>query len=466
MRRTVNGILVGLGACATLSSGGCCLASSAPTPPPAVPSPNLAPPEPAPPGCPTIELAILGTWSREGFVEEYRAGGVYVLNGHEGTVRWLGEGRVFLDVPPDFHEEYTLALADRDLLLAADRGGVGTVYQRTSTPPTADASCWDVRDEIVGRWVGGQFRELYEPDGTYRVNDREEAANSPCSWCSGPRAAARARSCAPSRGSSCPTRGSSARRPRRHPACPRATATSPWSSRATRSTPTSRCATTSPSASSCGSTDEAEVAARIDEVAAMLGLDPAARPLPKEMSGGQRQRVAMGRAIARRPSLFLFDEPLSNLDAALRAQVRVEIKRLHAAARRHDALRHPRPGRGHDPRRPARRAQRAGASSSRARPSRSTAAPARRFVAGFLGSPAMNFLPAVATRRARHCRRPRRVPRPRASIARCPTRRRAGRAAARRAPPKATGALSLRVEVVEAMGFEAYAHGQTGDGAR
>jgi hypothetical protein len=171
MRRTVNGILVGLGACATLSSGGCCLASSAPTPPPAVPSPNLAPPEPAPPGCPTIELAILGTWSREGFVEEYRAGGVYVLNGHEGTVRWLGEGRVFLDVPPDFHEEYTLALADRDLLLAADRGGVGTVYQRTSTPPTADASCWDVRDEIVGRWVGGQFRELYEPDGTYRVNE-------------------------------------------------------------------------------------------------------------------------------------------------------------------------------------------------------------------------------------------------------------------------------------------------------
>lgn len=172
MRCRSNGTIVGLGVCATLSIGGCCLASSGPpTPPPAVPSPNPSPTSPLPASCPTIELAILGTWSREGFVEEYRPGGVYVLNGHEGTVRWLGEGRVFLDVPPDFHEEYTLALADRDVLLAADRGGAGTVYQRTSPPPPAEPGCWDVRDEIVGRWVGGQFREVYEPDGTYRVNE-------------------------------------------------------------------------------------------------------------------------------------------------------------------------------------------------------------------------------------------------------------------------------------------------------
>ena len=61
----------------------------------------------------------------------------------------------------------------------------------------------------------------------------------------------------------------------------------------------------------------------VDEVSKMLAIGHLLDRLPKEMSGGQRQRVAMGRAIARRPSVFLFDEPLSNLDAALRAQVRV-----------------------------------------------------------------------------------------------------------------------------------------------
>ncbi len=61
----------------------------------------------------------------------------------------------------------------------------------------------------------------------------------------------------------------------------------------------------------------------------MLGLETLLDRLPKQLSGGQRQRVAMGRAIARRPMMFLFDEPLSNLDAALRAEVRVDIRRLH-----------------------------------------------------------------------------------------------------------------------------------------
>src|SRR5271166_3292027 len=65
----------------------------------------------------------------------------------------------------------------------------------------------------------------------------------------------------------------------------------------------------------------------------MLGLDALLERLPKQLSGGQRQRVAMGRAIVRRPTLFLFDEPLSNLDAALRAEVRVEIRRLHERLR-------------------------------------------------------------------------------------------------------------------------------------
>jgi sn-glycerol 3-phosphate transport system ATP-binding protein/multiple sugar transport system ATP-binding protein len=73
----------------------------------------------------------------------------------------------------------------------------------------------------------------------------------------------------------------------------------------------------------------ADIASRIREASAMLGLDGLLDRLPKQLSGGQRQRVAMGRAIVRRANIFLFDEPLSNLDAALRAEVRVEIRRLH-----------------------------------------------------------------------------------------------------------------------------------------
>ena len=76
-------------------------------------------------------------------------------------------------------------------------------------------------------------------------------------------------------------------------------------------------------------TEPREIDARIRDASAMLGLDALLDRLPKQLSGGQRQRVAMGRAIVRRPSIFLFDEPLSNLDAALRAEVRVDIRRQH-----------------------------------------------------------------------------------------------------------------------------------------
>ena len=75
--------------------------------------------------------------------------------------------------------------------------------------------------------------------------------------------------------------------------------------------------------------DKSEIRSRVDEAAAMLDISPLLDRKPSQLSGGQRQRVAMGRAIVRRPKVFLFDEPLSNLDAKLRGQVRAEIKKLH-----------------------------------------------------------------------------------------------------------------------------------------
>ena len=77
-------------------------------------------------------------------------------------------------------------------------------------------------------------------------------------------------------------------------------------------------------------TPKVEVRRRVSEVASLLGLDAYLGRRPKELSGGQRQRVALGRALMRRPSVFLMDEPLSNLDANLREQMRIELARLHA----------------------------------------------------------------------------------------------------------------------------------------
>ena len=87
---------------------------------------------------------------------------------------------------------------------------------------------------------------------------------------------------------------------------------------------------------------------KVDRAAEILGLEPLLDRYPRQLSGGQRQRVAMGRAIVRDPQVFLFDEPLSNLDAKLRVQMRAEIKELHQRLKHHHRLRHARPDRGHD----------------------------------------------------------------------------------------------------------------------
>src|SRR5260370_11440692 len=140
---------------------------------------------------------------------------------------------------------------------------------------------------------------------------------------------------------------------------------------------------------------KAEVESRVTRAADILGLGPLLARYPRQLSGGQRQRVAMGRAIVRDPQVFLFDEPLSNLDAKLRVQMRTEIKELHQRLKTttiyvthdqieamtmadkivvmHDGL-----------------VEQIGA------PLELYDHPANTFVAGFIGSPAMNMIPGTA----------------------------------------------------------------------
>ncbi len=140
-------------------------------------------------------------------------------------------------------------------------------------------------------------------------------------------------------------------------------------------------------------TDPAVIEERVKHASKMLGLDALLDRLPKQLSGGQRQRVAMGRAIVRRASLFLFDEPLSNLDAALRAQVRVDIRKLH------DELSATSVYVTHDQVEAMTLADRIfvlnkGVVEQSGHPLDVYAKPRTKFVASFLGSPAMNFFDA------------------------------------------------------------------------
>ena len=134
-----------------------------------------------------------------------------------------------------------------------------------------------------------------------------------------------------------------------------------------------------------------EIARRVHEAAEILGIDALLERRPKQLSGGQRQRVAMGRAIVRRPKVFLFDEPLSNLDAQLRVQMRTEIKKLHRRVATtivyvtHDQV---------EAMTLADRivVMRGGVIEQVGTPEEVYNHPATTFVAGFIGSPMMNFV--------------------------------------------------------------------------
>ena len=139
---------------------------------------------------------------------------------------------------------------------------------------------------------------------------------------------------------------------------------------------------------------KSEIAQRVERAAGILQIGHLLERKPKALSGGQRQRVAIGRAIVRKPEVFLFDEPLSNLDAALRAQTRVELAQLHRELGStmiyvtHDQVEAMTLGQkivvfngGH--------IEQAGTALELYE------RPANRFVAGFLGSPRMNFIPAT-----------------------------------------------------------------------
>jgi multiple sugar transport system ATP-binding protein len=139
-----------------------------------------------------------------------------------------------------------------------------------------------------------------------------------------------------------------------------------------------------------------EIQKRVQDAAQLLGIQELLKRKPRQLSGGQRQRVAVGRAIVRHPQVFLFDEPLSNLDAKLRVQMRVELKRLH------DRLETTAIYVTHDQVEAMTLGDRVvvmkdGLIQQVGEPLDLYGKPANRFVAGFIGSPSMNFVDVGVT---------------------------------------------------------------------
>ncbi|MDQ1078753.1 ABC transporter ATP-binding protein [Pseudoroseomonas cervicalis] len=208
-------------------------------------------------------------------------------------------------------------------------------------------------------------------------------------------------------------------------------------------------------------TSRAERQARVAEVAAALELSALLDRRPGQLSGGQRQRVAMGRAMVRRPKVFLYDEPLSNLDAKLRVQMRLELRRLHEQLGATSILV------THDQQEAMTLADHlvvmnAGRVEQTGSPREVYERPASLFVAGFLGAPAMNLLPAELEAEGRAVRIAG------GPLLPLPGRARHGSAAVTlgiRPEHVAPGELSATVEMVEDLGASALVHGRLAGGA-
>ena len=205
----------------------------------------------------------------------------------------------------------------------------------------------------------------------------------------------------------------------------------------------------------------AEIEARVQKAAKILELGSLLQRKPRELSGGQRQRVAMGRAIVRQPQVFLFDEPLSNLDAKLRAATRLEIQKLHAELGVTSLFV------THDQVEAMTLAQRmivmnAGRIEQIGTPEQVYGQPASTFVASFIGSPPMNLMPGTVdglnVRLGGHS-----LPLPAAAP-------RQGALTLGVRPEHATldaaGAWSLQVEMLEMLGAERLVYGQLGNGGK
>jgi sn-glycerol 3-phosphate transport system ATP-binding protein len=211
-------------------------------------------------------------------------------------------------------------------------------------------------------------------------------------------------------------------------------------------------------------TPRPEIERRVQEAARILELGQLLQRKPRQLSGGQRQRVAMGRAIVRDPQVFLFDEPLSNLDAKLRVQMRIEIRRLHQSIRTTSIYV------THDQVEAMTLADRlivmnAGHAEQVGAPLEVYERPASVFVAGFIGAPAMNLLHArVAGGRAI------------AGAAALPLPQAAGLGEGREidwgvrpehvelAPGAADADAEVAVDLVEALGADTLVHARLADG--
>jgi sn-glycerol 3-phosphate transport system ATP-binding protein len=214
---------------------------------------------------------------------------------------------------------------------------------------------------------------------------------------------------------------------------------------------------------------KAEIDQRVQKAAKILELSGLLERKPRQLSGGQRQRVAMGRAIVRQPQVFLFDEPLSNLDAKLRAQTRLEIRKLHQELGVTSLVV------THDQVEAMTLAERmivmnAGRIEQIGSPEQVYQTPATTFVAGFIGSPPMNLLQGQAegTRFSvdgQTLALPQAAPRngPLLLGVRPEHAQMLGDAAADAAPRAVLG--SLKVEMIEMLGAERLVYGRLGDAA-